>query len=222
MATGSEPEYTWIAHTAIALATFLAVAVALFGDWLKSLWFKPKLELEFRNPRGVSQQAQVTDPGGRPRSVECRYYHLQVINRNRWPVATQVQVNLSRIEEPDAAGRLKVTWTGDIPLTWRFQEVHPVARSIGPEADCDFIAVAKGDTLSAQTMLVPFNFPLYGRKPPISGVVVTVQARSAEVDSPPKRFKISWDGNWAEGAEEMARHLVIEDITPLVVGLVTS
>jgi hypothetical protein len=38
---------------------------------------------------------------------------------------------------------------------------------------------------------------------------VTVAATASEVESPPLRLKIDWDGQWDAGASEMARHLII-------------
>jgi hypothetical protein len=39
---------------------------------------------------------------------------------------------------------------------------------------------------------------------------VTVAARGRERDSPPVRFKITWDGEWDRGASEMKTHLNID------------
>src|SRR5258708_13150762 len=109
-------EYEWIFQALIALGTFLAVMVALFGDWIKGRWFRPRLELVLERPRGVPQKTAIVSPDGSVRHVDARYYHLKVRNRKRWPIATHVQVHLLRIEEPRIGGGHPRQWFGALPL----------------------------------------------------------------------------------------------------------
>jgi hypothetical protein len=43
-------------------------------------------------------------------------------------------------------------------------------------------------------------------------VQVEVLAVSDEVESPPIRFDISWDGKWSEDTQEMKRHFVVKKV----------
>jgi hypothetical protein len=205
-------EYEWIFQAAIALGTFLAVLVALFGEWAKSKWFKPDLHIRLSNPRGGLAKVTLNAPDGSSRVANARYYHLVVSNRKRWPVATQVQVSTLRIEEPNPGGSSRILWGGEVPLKWKFQEIYPLQRTIGAEADCDFLSVVEGKGVTLLAMVMPVEFPFLYRRGPFSGVVFTLQARSAETDSNTIRVRVSWDDKWNTGEVEMANHLVVEQL----------
>ena len=209
-------EYSWIFDALVALGTFLAVLAALFGDWLKHRIFKPGLRLELSNPRGTQTRIAISAPGkdgGGTRTSDSRYYHLRVSNDKRWPQATNVQVFLLQVEEPGPGGTLQVTWTGDIPLVWRHQQIYPLTRTIGAAAECDFFSVTD-KWVSTHLAMAPIEFSYLQRREPFTGVVFTVQARSAEVDTPAKRFRVSWDGKWVPGEAEITRHFEIQELTP--------
>ena len=174
------PWFAPIAEAAVAIGTFLAVLVALFGDWFKGRVFRPALEIRLVNNRGVFQQSFVPDansPTGK-RVADCRYYGLRVRNSKRWPIATQAQVYLLRLEEPRADGSLGTTWAGELPMRWVHQEVNPLARAIGPAAICDLLCVVEDKWISLLPLIEPIGFPMIGRRGPVSNVVATFQARS--------------------------------------------
>jgi hypothetical protein len=60
-------------------------------------------------------------------------------------------------------------------------------------------------------LIVPNNFP--AQKLNATTLVVSLQAKGNEGESPIARFKISWDGKWEDGDIEMTGHLVVKDIT---------
>lgn len=201
--------WNWGVNLAVAVGTFGAVYVALYGERLRARLFRPSLELDLTNPLGESTRVQLISPDGSTRSEEARYYHVRVANASRWPIATQVQVYLIRIERPDASGRMQIVWTGDMPLRWRLQEVKPIALSIGPPADCDLCSVVKGKWLALHPLVSATNLDpfAYQNAPPT--IVLTLQARGTEGDSLLTRFEISWDQQWEPGDLEMARHFVV-------------
>jgi hypothetical protein len=123
--------WNWWVNVAVALATLLAVLVALFRDWIKNKLFKPDLRLELSEPRGELVQSMLPPDG---RVVNMRLYHLRVRNGKTWPPATEVQVFLLQIEEPGPGGELQILWRGDIPFPWRHQTLYPLARTIGHDA----------------------------------------------------------------------------------------
>ena len=210
-------DYEWIFHALIAFGTLLAVVVALFGDWLKNRWWRPTIKLELLSRLGTFAKAQLLAPDGSARPADARYYHLMVSNPGRWPAATGVQVYLLRIEEPGAGGHLNVIWTGDVPLAWRHQAIHPLARTIGADAHCDLLCVVENKWVEVLTILKTVDFPFTQKRNPFQGVVLTVQARGAETDSKVMRIRISWDGRWNAGDVEMGRHLEVQDVTEPVV-----
>ena len=170
--------WNWWVNFGVAIATLGAVFVALFGDWIKSRLFSPKLVLNLRNAIGekttVTSQWQ-TDLGLQQRNEEARYYHVRVSNQVRWPSANQTQVYLLRVEEPGPDGELQVAWSGELPVQWTHQAIHPVARTIGSGAYCDLCSVVKDKGIQLHPLIVPNNFPS-----PISAaktLVVSLQAR---------------------------------------------
>lgn len=214
MSPGNEFWWNWWVNFGMAVATFGAVFVALFGGWIRAHLFSPKLELQLRS--SVGEKTQVTlhwqDEKGaaHERSEDARYYHVNVFNKARWPRATQVQVYLLHLEELGPDGELRITWSGDIPLQWRHQEIHPLARTIGPAADCDLCSTVKGKWVELNPLIVPNN--LTARRREATTMVVSLQARANEAQSAITRFQISWDGKWADGDTEMSSHLVVKQV----------
>ena len=205
--------WSWSASAAGAVATFFAVLVALFGQAFRDKFFPPLLSCRVLSADGERTTVQLTWPEEgivRERSEEARYYHLQVANSRRWSPAREVQVVLLQVEEPGADGRLHVSWTGAVPFTWRHQEVHSAQRTIGPSSDADLCSVVKGKWLSLSLMVHPFN--LKSRRTEACNLVLSIRAQGNEADSQVIRVKISWDGQWSDGALEMRRHLTIEPL----------
>jgi len=214
MSAESQFWWNWLVSLGGAIATLAAVLVALFGDWIKSRLFSPKLTLSLKNTIGekttVTSQWQ-TDQGLQQRNEDARYYHVNVSNQVRWPSANQTQVYLLRVEEPGPDGELQVTWAGDLPVQWTHQSIYPMARTIGPSAYCDLCSIVKGKGVQLHPLIVPNNFPL--QKATATTLVVSLQARGNEGESPISRFQIAWNGNWDDGDTEMSRHLKVRDVT---------
>lgn len=217
MSAESQFWWNWWVSLGVAVATLAAVFVALFGDWIKSRLFSPKLTLSLRDAVGEKTKVALqwqTEQGLEQRYEEARYYHVRVSNKVRWPRSSQTQVYLLRIEEPGPDGELQVTWSGEIPVQWTHQAVYPFARNIGPAAYCDLCSVVKGRGIQLHPLIVPNNFRLQWQT--AATLVVSLQARGDEGESPISRFRIAWDGKWADGDSEMDRHLVVKDVSEKV------
>ena len=141
-----------------------------------------------------------------------RLYHLRVRNRKPWPPATGVQVFLVQIEEPGPGGALNETYRDEIPLPWKHQTLHTIARTIGHDADCGLFRVSQERWFSVMLIGYPVGFKFHQRREPFDGVVFTVQARAAEGNTAVKRLRVSWDGEWDRGEVEMSRHLQIQEL----------
>ena len=202
----------WWVNLGMALATLAAVIVALFGSRIQAWLFKPGLALSVPDPRGESIQARITSPSGAVSVVDARYYHLRVTNRARWPAATGVQVFLIRLEEPGPDGQLQIKWASEVPLRWMHQEVYPVTRTVGPNADADLCSVLKQNGAQLHPLIMPNNLATYAQRQAAFDMVLSFQARSQEEASPIKRIPISWDGKWQDGEAEMAQHLVVREL----------
>lgn len=211
MSPDSQFWWNWWVQLAVAVGTFAAVFVALFGDWVKSKFFRPNLLLSLVSPKGSLTTATLQSPSGETRSEQARYYHVRVANQKNWPTATQLQIYLTRLEEFGPDGEPIIKWSGDIPLRWKFQEIHPLVRTIGPAADCDLCSVVKGKWIELHPLVVPNN--LQAHRAGKADFVVSLQARSNEGESKIHRFRISWDGQWHDGENEMANHLVVKEVS---------
>ena len=98
-------------------------------------------------------------------------------------------------------------WTGDIPLGWRHQQVLSGPRTVGPTGHVDLCSVVKSKWLQLHPLVAPFNLEVIRRDS--ADLLLRVQARSNEVDSEVVPVRVSWDGQWEDGATEMQRHLVV-------------
>jgi hypothetical protein len=203
--------WNWCVQLAVAIATFLAVFAALFGDWIKAQLFRPSLKLRLINPRGEGTKMHLLAPSGETRQELARIYHVEVLNEARWPPATQVQIFLVRVEEFGPDGNPTVTWAGELPMRWRLQEINPLLRTVGASAQCDLLSAVKGKWIELLPLITPNN--LVARRRERSDLVVTLQARSTEGSSPFLRIRIAWDGDWEDGELEMARHLRVSECT---------
>ncbi len=203
---------TWIALFA-AIATFLVAVVALFGDAIKAKWLGPKLRLDLLSPLGNLTSVPPTKDEAERKPA--RYHHVRLTNQRRWSRATQARVYLLQVEEPGPDGTPQTRWAGDIPLRWRWQDVYPLERQVGPEAVCDLCSVVKGKRLSVETLILPAALEPHRVREIGTSVDMTLvlQARSAEGESPVTSFGIAWDGRWEDGDAEMATHLVVKQLS---------
>lgn len=193
----------WIAAGG-AVGTWVIAALALWGEWFKSLFpfLRPVLTIE---PIGLSEIVEQNN------GLNARYYHLRVRNTRPGgiPAAHDVKVLITRVDKEDAAGQPTPVFSETVPLTWVRGEIYPLRRTIGRQhADANLLWVREDGWFQFEPVVRPNHFP----KPLQQGSVKfwgTVQVQSVEADSEPRRFKVSWDGQWHEGASEIRKHLVV-------------
>lgn len=196
--------WNWWVNFAVALGTLLTVIVALFGDKLRARFFPPLLT--FKRLGNEGEKTRLTDSKGNYVD-DVRYYYIQVSNGRRWSPAEQTQVFLTRVEELGPTGLWQGRWFGNIPIRWRDQEIVPLLRTIGPAADCDFCRVEKKGALWLMPVIVPNNLSAPWTE--ACKFIATLQIRSSLADSEILRVLVTWDGKWADSAEEMKHHFKI-------------
>lgn len=209
--------WNWGVQALLAAGTFLAVVVALFGDRLRYLLQPPKLRLELVTPAGECVPVGVKSPNGEVRQTYARYYHLKVLNERRWSSATDAQVFLTSIEEPDAVGENRLVWAGEVPFKWQHAEIRGIQpRSLGSAQIVDLCNVVQSNEMGlGKWVELDLLFTPSGIENPRRNgfkLVLGIQAKSKEVDSNVLRLEIAWDGKWADGNDEMKRHLVVQRI----------
>jgi hypothetical protein len=190
-----------------SLGTISAVAVALFGSFLRGL-IKPKLSVSLDDPNGVLQDYVGKTAEGQEIRGRSRYYHVRVKNAWRLIPAHSVQVYLTRIEILGATG-YRMVWAGDgLPLGWEHGNVRNLRETVGASLNADCLNVTNG-ALRIATLIQPIGFPnTYTEQ---CNLLITLQARSDERDTGLLRLRVRWDGQWHEGTAEMRQHLNLEE-----------
>jgi len=189
----------------------------IFGQAFRKKFFPPKLALQLWKLEGEETQVQFIGYENNQKKEskkDARYYHIRVTNSRRWSSANQVQVILLQVEAPGPNQKMQTIWTGAIPLTWRHQGIYPPFRTIGAPADIDLCSVIKGGSFQLHPLIKPFNLDTEWDS--AITIVLHIQAQSSECDSSIFRVKISWDGNWHAGAQEMRKHLIIEPLDKIM------
>ena len=196
-------------QTIIAILTLFAVLVALFGDWLKAKMFKPSLNLRLTLSKG--EAVNMRTPNG-SLDIPARYFHLLVTNQRGFPAATDVAVFLTACDLVGGNGQYRRVWTGEVPLRWRHQELYPLFRTVGPAIDCDLVCIMKGKGVSLLPIVYPNNLPIHWTDP--FDMIVSAVVRHREGESIPYRIKITWDGKWHDGENELAQHFAVVILDP--------
>jgi hypothetical protein len=200
----------WIVQLGIALGTISAVLVALFGRWLRARFAPPELKLSLSNVRGVPSPCLLTSPDGQQRVSQSRWYHVRLDNDRRWSPATQTQIVMLEIQEPDARGEMKAIWLGAMPLKWRSVGYLPFGKTIGSWSECDLCSVVQDGWLDIHPAIL--ESPMKSQRTGQCRFIVVLQARSVEVDANVLRIEIAWNGQWSDDTDQMARNLVLKSI----------
>jgi hypothetical protein len=208
----------WWVGFATAAATFLAVLAALFLDWFRARFFPPRLVVSLVSARGsVPATAFITvTPNQAPFQTLSRWYHLKVENNRRMSRASEVQVYLLEIGLPNAAGQIVTRSTGAIPFKVRHEGIVRPGRIIGPPVEFDLCSVFReaqqggAPFFQLQTVVAPTDITVQHQQQ--FRMVLTLQARSIEVDSNIVNLDIAWNGQWSDDTDAMANFLVITEL----------
>ena len=187
---------SWISLS-IAIATFLAVIVALFGENIRNFWFGPKLSIAL---------SETPDLNTTHAGEKVWYYHLVVSNRHK-AIANNSVVMVTRVEELwDGGSRL--LWHGEVPLSWMFgKESGVFYKNIGAKQYCDIISVGKQNGLSLKIRIHPNNLQSPWKQK--MNLSITVYVKSDQYTTDEKKITVNWDGEWDQGEKEMSKHLSI-------------
>ncbi|MCP4568697.1 MAG: hypothetical protein GY841_14055 [FCB group bacterium] len=123
---------TWqlVVQISAAVGTIVIAIIAIWGDFIKSLWAAPRLSIKLRNTHGEFTKLSNTTP--------ARYYHLVASNARSWAIAKNAIVYLNQVEQPGPDGQWQhMLDTGPIPLLWQFGAQYTNLPEIGPDRICD-------------------------------------------------------------------------------------
>lgn len=182
-----------------ALATFLAVVVALFGEKLRQIWSSPKLQVMLFEPAITKTNA----------GMKGWYYLLRTSNQSRSNPAANVRILLSKIERkaPDGSW-VEETFSGPVQVMWRWPQFMAQYQTIGPPQEATFACVHQNEK---EISLCLYWFPNNMRQSILPGETVRLSfvAASDVAESDVHSVVISWDGKWNEDRAEMKKNLRI-------------
>jgi hypothetical protein len=184
-----------------AAGTWAVAFMALFGDRVRSWLFKPKLSVV---PEGLSGLVKHGE------GHMARYYLVSARNPTRFPMAHNAQLVLTRVEQPDAAGKPYLAFNEILPLAWQRDPTgRLLTRTIGPKAVADLFFVQDDGLLQLPITpaVTPNHFPAVHKGN--TTLWMTLQAVADEADSPPVRFRIDYNGQWHAGEAEMGRNVTV-------------
>jgi hypothetical protein len=139
----------WIMGFA-AVGTWLVALLAVFGEWIRSRLFRPKLLVE---PLGLTDQIVPQNNG-----MDARYYHVRVRNFRRFPAAHEVEILITLLEQPNASGEPYAVFSQTLPLWWVRQEILPLRQTIGPAAEATLFYVRQDGAFDFTPMSRPITF----------------------------------------------------------------
>jgi hypothetical protein len=123
----------WIRSLSTLAAVVAALSIALFGDWMKRLFFKPKLELQALVQRPdaekVGRQKQIRHPLDATAFLykqigEAWFFRLAISNLRGTP-AREVQVYLRQVEKLDGTTVSRFT-----PMNLRWTHTGETTRKV--------------------------------------------------------------------------------------------
>jgi hypothetical protein len=215
---------------AMAVAIWVAY-IAIHVEQIKKRKFKPKLELEIVDKKGAYTDIKtqmLVSVGGRlvqvspeslppelelPEPRKARYYHLYAKNTDTDHLATEAQVIIKEYKTKGPNDQYISRWKGKIPMKWQHQE-KPDFRKLGADAICDLCVVKETDKdvfqLEILTAISPNNLKTVHTEACNIEIILVLQA--LEAASKEMKIRISWDGDWVDGSDEMAQKLIVEEV----------
>jgi hypothetical protein len=193
----------------IALGTIAVAIMAIWGDFIRSKFAPPKLEIQSHNLRGT-----VTRFTNGPRVI---YYHLKLVNLRPWLSSKNCRILLRSIYRRGADHQFSQVPVSVPPqYVWAPAGFTPAIVTITKEQIFDFGALVEGDD--------SFKPVLYFRPNNFQGDVSANEAvrYSLEIiadgynSTRYQVFEVAWDGNWSDNLDDMSRSLTIREVTDMM------
>lgn len=185
-----------------ALGTIAVAILAIWGDWVKYRFLKPKIIIQPHNLTGVAAQAE-----------NALYYHLKVVNRRHWTPAKNCRVALREIHKqlPNSDYK-KYPLIIDCSFVWSPRKYTALQANITHEHVFDFLRVdLNNKTVKPVLNFTPQSFE--GNIIPNQKIIYALQIVADGFQSDELKFyEVFWDGQLAENLSEMARHLFIKEV----------
>jgi len=185
-----------------AVGTLLVATVAVWGEHLRKLLWRPKLVLEEPDERGHFTTAQD--------GHQVWYCHVQVRNTRAWCPARNCRVLLRAAHRRGPDGRFAPVplWT-PIQLQWSFPSYTPLTPTVVRHQRADLGVLDKEAEVFNP---LPYFCPTYFNGKVAKGEAVRYIVEVEGENFVPKEqavIEVAWDGKWTENPEEMRTHLTV-------------
>lgn len=185
----------------VALGTLALAAIAIYGDQLRSWLSGPKLSLMLENNKGSLFQ-----------NVRRIYYSLKVVNRRPSSIATNCYVQLKSLQRRKPNGEYAaVPLPYPLVMSWPPSEFTPRTMTVRRDQPVDFGFLEEGKHFMPNAREYPNNFS--GVLQPRETMRYSLEVVSDQFVSPElQEFEVSWNGEWSENLEIMAKNLQIREV----------
>ena len=184
------------------IVTLILAAIAIWGEKVRQIWIKPKLEINLDIPSLT--KTTVGQKGW--------YYLIKVSNMKVSSPARNVRLLLTDVFKRGPEGSwIEQRFSGPTQVTWRWPDLMPLYATIGPEEHSTFGYILQGsNSFRLQLYWYPNN--LNPEIPPNDPTRLKFKAVSDTVQSNVLTVELAWDGQWVEGSAEMQNHLIVREI----------
>ncbi len=166
-----------------AFGTIMVAVLAIWGDVIKKLIFKPRLIIKLEKPHREF---------GNHTSLPAWYYHLSVINTKPNNPALNCKVLLKKVITTEGE---EIPIQFDLSFFWSPSDRTKESENVFKSKTFDFVV------LMHENKIVPSlvrGLSLANKEKINAGQSVTfiLQAVANELQSRPQSFKVSWNGIW--------------------------
>lgn len=195
-----------VIQAVIAIGTITVAVLAIWGQWIRSKLAPPKLSIQPHNLRGI-----VTRFTDGPRVI---YYHLKVINHRSWVSAKNCRILLRSIYRQGPNRQFQ-----PVPLpvppqfVWSPAPVTPPLITLTRGEIIDFGRLTENATRFEPVLYwYPNNFQGYVEQNDVVRYCLEIVA-DGYTSKRYHVFEVAWNGEWSENLDEMAKNLIIREIT---------
>jgi hypothetical protein len=198
-----------------AVGSILVAIMAIWGEWVRSIFVGPKLKLIPHNFRGtITTLTEIDRKTLEPiRSYKAIYYHLRVDNSRRWVTAKNCRVLLRQLHRRGPDGEFHI-----IPLVvplqfvWSPAEWAPTLQTVADNEILDLGAITElSGKFEPKCYVTSANFQ--GFVGPNEAVRYSLSIVADNYVSPKVQvFEVAWNGKWSENLDDMEKYVTIKEV----------
>lgn len=201
-----------------SIGSILVAIIAIWGEWIRSMFLGPQLSLVPHNFRGNVTTATETDirTGSIIRKYTVIYYHLRVENSRRWAVAKNCRVLLREVYKREPNGEFRrLPLVVPLHYVWSPAEWSPALKSVSDNEVLDFGSISEiSNRFNPKFYVTSANFEGYVKANEVIRYGLSIVADNF-VSPNLQIFEVGWNGKFSENLDEMSRNLNIKEVTDM-------